>query len=135
VSTGTFQSRERPADYTPRADDGLESLAVERIHQRRRLKLHAFAFAIGVPVLGLIWVLTEYYEEHTWPERFASAPDVAGTWETWFFWAAGIWAIVLAVHALKTLFGPTIGPLGRYVRRPISSEELAREVERLRARG
>ena len=111
--------------------DRLRTLALEQIYRLRRFKLHLLAFVVGLPLLGLLWVLTEYYEEHTWPSRFASAPDVAGTWETWFFWVAGIWAIILVVHALRTYFGPPIGPIGRYIRRPVAQAELDREVERL----
>jgi hypothetical protein len=118
----------------PAHEERLRELALEQVHRLRRFKLHAAAFALGVPALGVLWVLTEYYEEHTWPDRFASAPDVAGTWDPWFFWVAGIWAIVLAVHALKTYLGPPVGPVGRYIRRPIRAPELERELARQRRR-
>lgn len=63
----------------------------------------------------------------------ASAPDVAGTWDPWFFWVAGIWCIALAIHALRTYLGPPVGPLGSYIRRPIPKAELDREAARLRS--
>lgn len=110
----------------------LRAKAIERIRQLRRFKLHLVTFALGVPLLGGIWVWTEYIEEHTWPDRFASDPDVAGTWDPWFFAVAGIWAIILVVHGLKTYFGPTVGPVGRYIRRPVTDEELDRELARMR---
>ena len=116
-----------------REDDPLRTLAIERIYRLRRFKLHLVVFAVGIPILGAVWMLTEYYEEHTWPSRFASAPDVAGTWDPWFFFAAGIWAIILAVHALRTYFGPPVGPIGRYIRRPITRAEFDREFERLKS--
>lgn len=71
-----------------------------------------------------MWVLTEYFEEHTWPDRFADAPDVAGTWSPWFFWAVGIWSLILAVHAFKT-----------FSHRPPTEAEIERELERMRSRG
>jgi len=123
-----------PGIVEPEHEDPLRTLAIERIHRLRRFRLHMLAFALGVPVLGGVWVLTEYYEEHTWPSRFASAPDVAGTWDPWFFWVAGIWFIVLAIHALRTYLGPPVGPLGRYIRRPPTRAEVDREVERLTSR-
>jgi hypothetical protein len=58
---------------------------------------------------------------------------VAGTWETWFFWVAGIWFVILAIHALRTYFGPPVGPIGRYIRRPVPGDEVDREVERLKS--
>jgi 2TM domain len=117
----------------PAWEERLRGLAIERIHRLRRFKLHLVTFALGVPILGGVWVLTEYFEEHTWPSRFASAPDVAGTWDPWFFFVAGIWALIVAVHAFRTYFGPPVGPIGRYIRRPVPRAELDREVERLRS--
>jgi hypothetical protein len=119
-----------------RGDGGrLRALAVERIYRMRRFKLHAAVYAIVTPLLGILWVLTEYYEEHTWPSRFASDPDVAGTWDPWFFFVAGIWLLILAFHGLRTYLGPALGPIGRYIRRPIGQAELDREIERQVSRG
>ena len=84
-----------PRRTQPPRDDSLRALAIERIHRMRRFKLHLVAFAVGIPALTALWVLTEYYEEHTWPSRFASDPDVAGTWDPWLFFVAGIWLIIL----------------------------------------
>ena len=114
-------------------DNRLRSLALERIYRLRGFKLHLVAFALGLPLLGGIWVLTEYFEEHTWPSRFASAPDVAGTWDPWFFFVAGIWALIVVIHGLRAYLGPPVGPIGRYIHRPIPEPELHREVERLEA--
>jgi hypothetical protein len=120
--------------WQPPARTGLEALAVERIYRVRRFKLHLVVFAVCVPLLTLVWVLTEYYEEHTWPSRFASDPDVAGTWDPWLFFVAGFWLLLLAGHALRTYLGPPVGPVGRYIRRPIPPAELDREDRRLRSR-
>ena len=133
------RNRRRTPDFLPEtvaapAPDALRALGIEQIHRVRRLKLHLAVFALGLPVLAGLWVLTEYYEEHTWPSRFASDPDVAGTWDPWLFFVAGIWLIVLAIHALSTYLGPPVGPLGRYIRRPVTQAELDREVERLKSR-
>jgi hypothetical protein len=103
---------ERIATTVDPKGDRLRGMAIERIHRLRRFKIHLVAFALGVPLLGGIWVLTEYYEEHTWPSRFVSAPDVAGTWDPWFFFVAGIWALILVSHALRTYFGPPLGRSG-----------------------
>jgi 2TM domain len=124
----------QPEVLEPKGNDTLRALAIERIYRLRRFKLHLAVFAVGIPLLGCLWVLTEYFEEDTWPSRFASDPDVAGTWDPWLFFVAGIWLIVLAIHGLRTYFGPAVGPVGRYIRRPISETEVEREVERLKAR-
>jgi hypothetical protein len=59
---------------------------------------------------------------------------VAGTWDPWFFFVAGIWLIILVIHALRAYLGPPVGSLGRYISRPIAKAELDREVERLKSR-
>lgn len=123
-----------PDVIAPEADETLRALAIEQVHRLRRFRLHMVVFAVAIPVLGALWVLTEYYEEHTWPSRFASAPDVAGTWDPWFFFVAGIWFVVLLIHAARTCFGPPIGPIGRYIRRPVAQAEVDCEVERLTRR-
>ena len=123
-----------PQSIAPEGDDALRAPAIERIHRIRRFKVHMVVFALGIPLLGALWVLTEYYEEHTWPSRFASDPDVAGTWDPWLFFVAGIWLVVLVIHALRTYLGSPVGPIGRYIRRPVPKAELDREVERLRSR-
>ena len=122
-----------PAAAGPQDHDTMQGLAAERIYRLRRFRVHLIGFVLGILILGAVWVLSEYFEEHTWPSRFASAPDVAGTWDPWFFFAAGIWFIILVIHALRTYLGPPVGPLGRYIRRPIAKAELDREVERLKA--
>ena len=123
-----------PATAGPQDQDTLPGLAAERIYRLRRFKVHLIGFVLGLPILGVVWVLSEYFEEHTWPSRFASAPDVAGTWDPWFFFVAAIWFVILVIHALRAYLGPPVGPLGRYIRRPIAKAELDREVERLKAR-
>jgi 2TM domain len=120
-----------PERIEAEAEGSLRALAIEQIHRVRRFKLHAVVFAVGMPLLGGLWVLTEYYEEHTWPSRFASDPDVAGTWDPWFFFVAGLWFIGLVIHALRTYVGPPVGPVGRYIRRPVTQAEVDREVARL----
>lgn len=137
MQTGTFtengrQELAREPRVAPAREDPLRAQAIQRIHQLRRWKVHLVAFALGIPLLGGVWVLTEYFEEHTWPSRFASDPDVAGTWDPWFFFVAGIWAIVLVVHTLKVWFGPSVGPIGRYIHRPVTEAEVDRELKRTR---
>jgi hypothetical protein len=114
-----------PAAAMPVPDDdrALRALAIKQVERIRAFKLHAIAFALGTPILGSVWVLTEYFEEHTWPDRFADSPDVAGTWSPWFFWAVGIWALILGVHAFKT-----------FALRPPTEAEIEREIERQKSR-
>lgn len=105
-------------------DRALRELATRQVERVRSFKLHAITFAVGVVALGLIWMMTEYFQDNTWPSRFADADDGRpDTWNPWFFYAVGVWAIILAVHAVKT-FG----------HRPPSEVEIQREIDRIRGR-
>lgn len=108
---------------SPEDDRALREIAVRQAERIRSFKFHVIAFVVGSFALGAVWVLTEYFEEHTWPDRFASAPDVAGTWDPWFFWAVGIWCGILCIHAFKT-----------FAHRPPSEADIQREIDRLKAR-
>ena len=132
--TERLASERLPGMGEAEGDAGQRVLAIERIYRVRRFKLHLVAFAVGIPLLATLWVLTEYFEENTWPSRFASDPDVAGTWDPWLFFVAGIWLIALVIHALRTYFGPPLGRIGRHIRRPVTDAELDRELEHLRSR-
>jgi hypothetical protein len=109
----------------PAPDDerALRELAVKQVERVRSFKLHVIAFLFGTLVLGTVWVLTEYFDERTWPDRFADSNDVAGTWSPWFFWAVGIWALILGIDAFRT-----------YAHRPPSEAEIRKEIDRLRGR-
>jgi hypothetical protein len=104
---------------------------VEQIQRKRRLKVHAILIGIVTPLVGLSWMLTEYYTAHThhmWPSSFADAPaDRPGVWSTWFFYFVGVMALVLAIDAYKTYAEP-------YMSRHPTAEEISSEIERLRIR-
>ncbi|MEX0816381.1 MAG: 2TM domain-containing protein [Gaiellales bacterium] len=120
----TKNDRGQLSDQAVTKDDrALRELAIKQVERVRSFRLHLVAYVVGIFLLGGVWVLTEYFEEHSWPDRFADAPDVAGTWSPWFFWAVGIWTLILGIHALKT-----------FAHRPPSEAEIERELERLTSR-
>lgn len=102
----------------------LRELATRQVERVHSFRLHVISFLVGVVSLGVVWVLTEYFQDNSWPSRFADADDGrTDTWNPWFFWAVGIWAIVLGVHAVKT-----------YGRRPPTEAEIQREIDRITSR-
>jgi hypothetical protein len=124
-------SQHAPATVEPDAEDALREEAIEQLQRERRFKVHLLVIAIVTPLVGLSWVLTEYYTAHSshmWPSSFADAPaDRPGVWSTWFFYFVGVMLLVVAIDAYKTY-------AKAYIRREPTSEEVDREVERLRPR-
>ncbi|HMN98408.1 MAG TPA: 2TM domain-containing protein [Miltoncostaeaceae bacterium] len=105
-------------------EQALRALAVQQVERIHAFRRHLISYAIGVVGLGLIWMLTEYFQDNEWPSRFADAdegrPD---TWNPWYFYAVAIWTVIICVHAAKT-----------YGRRPPTEEEIQREMDRMDAR-
>jgi len=99
----------------------LRELAVQQVERVHSFTRHVISYAIGIVGLGIIWMLTEYFQDSEWPARFADAdngrPD---TWNPWYFYAVAVWTVILCVHAAKT-FG----------RRPPSEREIQREMDRI----
>lgn len=133
VETST-QSEQPASEHVPpsaelQAEEALRAEAVEQIRLKRRFKIHAIVIGIVTPLVGLSWVLTEYYTAHTahmWPSSFADAPaDRPGVWSTWFFYFVGVMLLVLLIDAYRTYGKP-------YIHRSPSETEIDREVERLR---
>jgi hypothetical protein len=112
-------------------EEALRAEAVTQIQRERRFKVHAIVIGIVTPLVGLSWMLTEYYTAHThhmWPSSFADAPaDRPGVWSTWFFYFVGVMVLVLAIDAYKTYAKP-------YMNRRPTKVEIEREVSRLKSR-
>jgi hypothetical protein len=120
-----------PAAISPpaptREDDeqaALRQIAVKQVERVRSFKLHVVAYVVLNLLIGVIWVLTEYFDERAWPSRFADSDDgVPGTWNPWYFYVVGISTIVLAIDALKT-----------YGHRAPTEKEIQRELDRMTSR-
>jgi hypothetical protein len=128
VSTenATRQTADAPsAESGPGAEDrALRELALRQVERVHSFKIHLMTYLVGIVGLGVIWMLTEYFQDNAWPSRFADADDGrVDTWNPWYFYAIGAWTIVLAVHAAKT-----------YGRRPPTEAEIQREIDRIAGR-
>jgi hypothetical protein len=131
AQTERSTSEHVPSSAEVEADLALRAEAVEQIRRERRFKVHAAVIALVTPLVGLAWMLTEYYtahSSHTWPTSFADAPaDRPGVWSTWFFYFVGVMLLVIAIDAYRTYAKPYIG-------RTPPKAEVDRGVERLRGR-
>jgi len=119
-----------PPSAELQAEEALRAEAVEQIRRKRGFRMHAIVIAIVTPLVGLSWMLTEYYTAHSshmWPSSFADAPaDRPGVWSTWFFYFVGAMLLVLLIDAYRTYAKP-------YIHRAPSDAEVDREVERQRS--
>lgn len=102
----------------------LREIAIKQVERVRTFKLHVVGYVVLNLLVGVIWVLTEYFQEDAWPSRFADSDDgIPGTWNPWFFYVVGITTILLAIDAIKT-----------YGHRAPTEREIQREIERMTSR-
>lgn len=124
-------SRRVPPSEELEGEEALRAEAVTQIQRERRFRVHAIVIGIVTPLVGLSWMLTEYYTAHThhmWPSSFADAPaERPGVWSTWFFYFVGVMVLVLAIDAYKTYAKP-------YMNRRPTNTEIERAVGRLKSR-
>lgn len=106
---------------TPSDERDLRSLAIKQVERKRRLKLRAVAFALGMLVLVPAWAIVEYLDSGGWPERLSNNGNL-GDWNPWIVWVALAWGFYVLITAVAVHF-----------RRPTTEVEVERELERLRA--
>jgi hypothetical protein len=119
-----------PASREVEAEESLRADAIEQIGRERRFRVHLIVIAVVTPLVGLAWMLTEYFtahSSHAWPSSFADAPaDSPGVWSTWFFYFVGAMLLVIVIDAYRTYARP-------YMRRPPWKVDVDRQVDRLKS--
>jgi uncharacterized RDD family membrane protein YckC len=102
--------------------DEVRAWARESAELRRRLKVRAAAFALGMLLLTPVWVVGEYLSAGGWPQHL-SGNDYPGDWSPWIIWVALAWGFYVAMTALVL----------HYRRPPVGEREIERELARLAA--
>jgi hypothetical protein len=110
-TTGTGVSGAAPE---ARREEPAREAAIASLKRKRKFAEDLFAYLAVNGVLWLIWLLTD-------PTRDGGLP--------WPAWVSIIWGFLLAIDAWRA-YGT--GPVGRD--RPITEDEIERELERGRSR-
>jgi sterol desaturase/sphingolipid hydroxylase (fatty acid hydroxylase superfamily) len=113
-----------PAVMSPPKDDELQvrKLAVEQIERKRRFYTRAFAIACVAAMLVIIWAITEYNNAGGWPTSgFSQSSSIPHKWNSWIIYPLVALALGVAIDWWHT-----------YRHRPITEEQIRREMERLR---
>jgi len=117
-------SHDRPGDSGPDvpADSGqlARQQAIQQIERRRRFWIRATVGTLGMILLVIIWALTEYHNAGGWPTSgFSQSSGIHDVWNYWIIYPAIAWVLLTAADAWW-VFG----------RKPISENEIKREIER-----
>jgi hypothetical protein len=103
-----------------RTHDELRRFTRSRLDRIRRLRFHIAAWVLGMIVLTPLWALIEWQDNGGF-ERWSDNSQ-PGDWEPWILSIAGVWALVIAILALRV-----------YLHRPTTEAEIDSETRRLRS--
>jgi sterol desaturase/sphingolipid hydroxylase (fatty acid hydroxylase superfamily) len=103
-------------------EERVRELAVKQIERKRRFHARAFGAAAVTVVLVIIWAIAEYNNAHGWPTNGFS--QSSGIYHVWNYW------IIYPVIALA--LGVAIDWWHTFRHRPITEEQIRREMDRLR---
>lgn len=102
--------------------DGTRRAAIESIERRRRFHVELAASTLAILVLVIVWAASEYHNAGGWPSRgFSQSSGVHDVWNFWIVYPVFVILLVLGARAWLV-----------YARRPISDNDIDREIERQR---
>ena len=115
------------SDLSKPPGDGEERArqqAIKQIERRRKFRVRAVGSAIGMIILVAIWAATEYHNAGGWPTQgFSQSSGIHDVWNFWIVYPVGAWLLILGIDAWSI-----------YGRKPISENEIEREIERQKGR-
>jgi protein-S-isoprenylcysteine O-methyltransferase Ste14 len=103
-------------------DERVRDLAVERIERKHRFHIRAFGAAAAGVMLVIIWAVSEYNNAGGWPtDGFSQSSSIPHEWNSWIIYPIIALALGVAIDAWHT-----------YRHKPITEDEIRREMDRLR---
>jgi hypothetical protein len=94
--------------------------AIKQIERKRRFWGGTVTAGIGMVILAAIWAVTEYHNAGGWPTAgFSQSSGIPNVWNSWIIYPFMAWVLLTAASAWFV-----------YGRRPISENEIKREIER-----
>ena len=101
-------------------EDLARQQAIRQIERKRRYRISAAVSGLGMLLLVLIWALSEYHNAGGWPVHgFSQSSGLHDVWNLWIVYPLGAWLVLLA-----------IGGWDVYLRKPISEQQIQREIDR-----
>jgi protein-S-isoprenylcysteine O-methyltransferase Ste14 len=110
---------ERPPDND---EERVRELAIAQIERKRRFHARALGAAVVSVGLVIIWAIAEYHNAGGWPTSgFSQSSGIPHTWNSWIVYPLAAIALGVAIDAWHT-----------YRHRPVTEDEIRREMDRLR---
>ena len=101
------------------AEEQARKEAIDQIERKRHFWSRAVFWTLGLLVLAAIWAVSEYNNAGGWPTNgFSESSGQPHVWNLWIIYPAIAWA-----------FLTTAAGLAVYRRRPISEQDIERELK------
>ncbi|HTX30348.1 MAG TPA: 2TM domain-containing protein [Solirubrobacteraceae bacterium] len=115
-------THETPAVANASDEEQVRHLAIRQIERKHRFVARASAALVASVVLVLIWAISEYNNAGGWPTGgFSQSSGIHHVWNDWIIYPLIGIALFVVLDAWNT-----------YVRKPITENEIQREMDRLR---
>jgi hypothetical protein len=88
----------RPTAQDTGADAGDQNYIHREVLNRRVFRINAVMSIVGVVILGVIWVFTEYHNHGGWPNGFTFGSGSSGVWDLWIVYPIVVWGALVALH-------------------------------------
>lgn len=104
-------------------DERVRELAVKEIERKRRFQTRAFGAAAIAALLVTIWAISEYHNAGGWPTGgFSQSSSIPHKWNSWIVYPLFGLGLFVVIDWWQT-----------HRRRPITEEQIRREMDRLRS--
>ena len=114
------EAPERTASPGPSGDELTRQEAIKQIERERRFKVGTATATVGILILAIIWATTEYNNAGGWPSHgFSQSSSIPHVWNIWIIYPLLAFVFLTAAAYWNV-----------YWRRPISEDEIQREIDR-----
>lgn len=123
----TSEDDQRPAvpDAVHATGDELaRQQAIKQIERRRHFHIELAVSGVAVLVLIAVWASSEYHNADGWPTHgFSQSSGLHDVWNLWIIYPLLAWLLWVVARGWSV-----------HGRRPISEDEITREIERRHGR-
>ena len=107
-------------DVNAASEELVRQQAIKQIERRRRFRITAALSSFVMMILVAIWAITEYHNAGGWPTSgFSQSSGIHDVWNIWIIYPLLAWVFIIAGHGWIV-----------YGRKPISEDEIKREIDR-----
>jgi 2TM domain-containing protein len=113
-------ARRTELDEPPEPQDPARRRAIERIEHKRKFWGQTAISGLAVLLLAAIWAISEFHNAGGWPTQgFSQSSGIPNVWNIWIIYPVMAWVFITVIRYWSL-----------FQHKPISEEEIRREMKR-----